>query len=41
VQWNEPQRGGHFMPHEEPDLLAADLEITFRLAEQEDGREPA
>ncbi|PQZ58253.1 MULTISPECIES: epoxide hydrolase family protein [unclassified Microbacterium] len=40
VQWNEPQRGGHFMPHEEPDLLAADLEITFRLAEQEDGLEP-
>ena len=29
VYWNEPQRGGHFLPHEEPDLLAADLIATF------------
>lgn len=32
VQWKEPHRGGHFMPHEEPDLLAADLEVTFGFA---------
>lgn len=37
VQWNEPRRGGHFLPHEEPDLLAADLEATFGLAEQPEG----
>jgi pimeloyl-ACP methyl ester carboxylesterase len=28
--WNEPGRGGHFMPLEEPDLLAAELTAFFR-----------
>lgn len=27
--WHEPGRGGHFMPWEEPDLLAADLTTFF------------
>lgn len=27
--WNTPGRGGHFMPLEEPDLLAADLTAFF------------
>jgi pimeloyl-ACP methyl ester carboxylesterase len=27
--WHEPGRGGHFMPLEEPDLLAADLVAFF------------
>jgi hypothetical protein len=29
VYWNEPRRGGHFLPHEEPDLLAVDLITSF------------
>ena len=29
-QWSEPGRGGHFMPLEEPDLLAGDLRRFFR-----------
>jgi pimeloyl-ACP methyl ester carboxylesterase len=29
IQWNEPGRGGHFMPLEEPDLLASDLRQFF------------
>ena len=28
--WSEPGRGGHFMPLEEPDLLAAELSDFFR-----------
>jgi pimeloyl-ACP methyl ester carboxylesterase len=28
--WNEPGRGGHFMPLEEPDLLATELREFFR-----------
>ena len=29
-QWTEFPRGGHFMAHEEPELLAADLRTFFR-----------
>lgn len=29
--WNEPKRGGHFMPLEEPDLLARDIRSFYRL----------
>jgi pimeloyl-ACP methyl ester carboxylesterase len=28
--WSEPGRGGHFMPHEEPELLAGELRSFFR-----------
>jgi hypothetical protein len=27
--WSEPGRGGHFMPLEEPDLLAGELRQFF------------
>jgi hypothetical protein len=27
--WSQPSRGGHFMPLEEPDLLAAELTQFF------------
>jgi hypothetical protein len=29
-QWRGPTVGGHFMPMEEPELLAADLRSLFR-----------
>jgi pimeloyl-ACP methyl ester carboxylesterase len=29
VHWSEPGRGGHFMPFEEPDLLAAEMRHFF------------
>ena len=28
-QWHEPGRGGHFLPLEEPDLMAAELREFF------------
>lgn len=28
--WHEPDRGGHFMPMEEPGLLVEDLRTFFR-----------
>jgi hypothetical protein len=28
--WSEPGRSGHFMPLEEPDLLAPELRTIFR-----------
>jgi pimeloyl-ACP methyl ester carboxylesterase len=33
-QWSEPGRGGHFMPLEEPDLLAAEMRQFFRQTAQ-------
>ena len=28
-QWSTPRRGGHFMAHEEPDHVAAELRTFF------------
>ena len=28
--WNAPGRGGHFMAHEEPEQVAAELRTFFR-----------
>jgi len=32
VRWSEPKRGGHFLAHEEPDLMAAELFAGFEDA---------
>jgi pimeloyl-ACP methyl ester carboxylesterase len=31
VHWSEPVRGGHFLPYEEPDLMAAELAASLAL----------
>lgn len=39
-QWRTPERGGHFMAHEEPEQLARDLRDFFRPLRGRDQSHP-